>query len=75
MDLVALMQPPKDKLFLADIGYPYYVLTHWNGAMEYYVYTELQVELYHGEWNDTYFQTDSFREEEIKSWIDFPKKT
>lgn len=67
------MTPPKDNSFLANIGLPFYVVAHWNEAMGYYVYAELQIDLYNGEWNDTYFQTDSFEESDIKSWIEFPK--
>lgn len=68
-----MKQPPKDKLFLANIGYPNYVMAHWNEAMHCYVYAELQVDMYHGEWDDTYFQTESFDELELKSWIELPK--
>ena len=67
------MTPPKDKTFLADIGYPYYVYAHYNEAMGYFVYAELQVDMYKTSWNDTYFQTDSFKEEELKGWIEMPE--
>jgi len=65
--------PPKDNSFLADIGLPYYVVALWNKAMGYYVYADLQVDLYNGEWDDTYFQTDHFDENELKSWIELPE--
>ena len=64
--------PPKNRTFLADIGYPFYVLAHWNEAMDYYVFAELQVDLYKSSWTDTYFQTDSFKEEELIGWIEKP---
>ena len=67
--------PPKDTLFLADIGYPYYVLAHWSKVDNKYIFAELQVDMYHGEWDDVYFQTDRFFEDEIKSWIELPKVT
>jgi len=65
--------PPKNKTFLADIGYPYYVLAHWNEAMDYYVFAELQVDLFEGKLNDTYFQTESFKEDELIGWVDKPQ--
>jgi len=65
--------PPRDNLFLANIGYPYYVLAHWNEGMGYYIYAELQVDMYKGEWDDTYFQTESFQESDIISWIEMPR--
>jgi hypothetical protein len=58
------MTPPKDCNFLANIGYPWYVVAHWNEAMGYFVYAELQIDLYQGEWNDTYFTNDNFGEDE-----------
>lgn len=67
------MTPPKDCNFLANIGYPFYVTAHWNEAMGYFVYAELQVDLYGGEYNDTYYITDNFKEEDLISWVDMPK--
>lgn len=67
------MTPPKDKLFLADIGYPYYVLAHWSNVDNQYIFAELQVDLYQGKWDDVYFQTDRFKEYELKGWIEMPK--
>lgn len=64
--------PPKNRLFLADIGYPHYVLAHWNKVNNQYIFAEIQLELYQGEWDDVYFQTEYFEEEEIKSWIELP---
>jgi len=65
--------PPKDNTFLANIGLPWYVVAHWSNAFEKYVFAELQVDLLHGKWEDVYFQTDSFQESEIISWIEMPK--
>lgn len=66
------MTPPKNRLFLADIGYPHYVIAHWSKVNNQYVFAEMQVDLYQGEWDDVYFQTEYFEEEEIKSWIELP---
>lgn len=67
------MTPPKDRNFLANIGYPWYVVANWNEAMGYFVYAEFQLDLYEGEWNDTYFASESFTEEELIGWIEMPK--
>ena len=64
--------PPKDKHFLANIGYPWYVTAHWNEAMGYYIFADFQVDFYEGECTDTYFTTESFNEDEIISWIEYP---
>ena len=67
------MTPPKDKTFLADIGYPYYVYANYNKAMDYFVYAELQVDMYLVKYEDTYFITESFHEEELKGWVEVPE--
>lgn len=68
------MTPPKDRNFLADIGYPWYVLAHYNEAMDYFVYADLQIDMYDSKWNDTYYTTENCKEEEILNWIEVPKK-
>lgn len=67
------MTPPRDRVFLADVGYPYLVLCHYNPINNDYVYTELQVDLYEGVWQDYYFQNEHCAEDEIKGWIELPK--
>jgi len=65
--------PPRDNMFLANIGLPRYVVAHWNPAMDEFVYAELQVDMFEGEWNDTYFESEYFKESDIRSWIELPK--
>ena len=65
--------PPKNEHFLADIGYPWYVLAHWNEAMGCFIFADFQIDFYEGECNDTYFTSDSFTENNLISWIEFPK--
>ena len=65
--------PPKDTLFLADIGYSYYVLAHWSKVHSAFVYTNLQCDLFEGEWQDYYFENEHFDENKIKGWIEVPK--
>lgn len=65
--------PPKDKAFLADIGYQYYVLAQWSNVDNQYIFAEPQVDLYQGKRDDVHFQTGSFKEEELKGWIEVTK--
>ena len=65
--------PPKDRTFLANIGLPWYVVAHWNPAMDEFVYASMQVDMFEGEWNDTYFESDYLNESDIRSWIELPK--
>ena len=67
------MTPPKDRLFLADVGFPFLMMTHWCEPSECFVCASLQVDLYQGEWNDYYFENERFYESEIKGWIELPK--
>ena len=65
--------PPKDRLFLADVGFPSLMMTHWYEPSECFVCASLRVDLYQGEWNDYYFENEHFYESEIKGWIEVPK--
>ena len=64
---------PKDGTpFLADMGWAYLVVCIWNAAVDKWVYANLQVNLYHGQWNDTYFESEWEEESELKGWIPMP---
>lgn len=65
--------PPKDRLFLADIGFVTLMMTHWCEPSECFVCANLQVDNYMGEWNDYYFENEHFDEDEIKGWIELQK--
>ena len=64
---------PKDgTLFLADIGYPQYVMCCWNGSDNNWVYPTLQIGQYLGEWNDCYFETEHDNEGALMGWLELP---
>ena len=67
------MTPPKDNNFLANIGLPFYAVAHWSPVHNAFVYANLQADLFKGEWNDYYFDTEYFTEDELLNWIEFPK--
>ena len=53
-------EPPKTGTFLADVGLPWPVVAVWNAPSEQYVYADLHCDLYHGQWNDFYFENEYF---------------
>ena len=64
---------PKDgTTFLANMGWPLLVVCVWNAAVDKWVYANLQVNLYEGKWNDTYFESEWDNESELKGWIPMP---
>ena len=64
---------PRDgTLFLANIGYHYYVMCCWRGADNNWVYPQLQIGPYLGEWNDCYFETEHDNEGSLIDWIELP---
>ena len=64
---------PKDgTLFLANIGYHYYVMCCWNGSDNNWVYPQLQIGQYLGKWNDCYFETEHDNEGALIDWIELP---
>lgn len=65
---------PKDgTLFLGNFGYPWAILAAWNEPSEEYCVAELQIGLYHGKWNDTYFETDHLPEKDLLGWLPMPE--
>lgn len=66
--------PPKDRLFLADVGFATLMMTHWCEASNQFVCANLCVDYYKGNWNDWYFENEHFDESEIKGWIEVPTR-
>lgn len=65
---------PKDGTqFLADIGLPWPVLCGWNGAAGGWAWAEHQIDIYKGQWNEVYFQTEWATEDELKAWMPLPE--
>jgi hypothetical protein len=65
---------PKDgTTFLANMGWPWLVVCMWNTAVDKWVYASPQINLYEGEWNDPYFESEWDDESELKGWIPMPR--
>lgn len=60
---------PKDRLILADAGYPWPVLAIWNPAIEKWATTMLEASDYLGK-SDLYFVTEY--EDELRGWCEPP---
>lgn len=45
---------PRDRMILADMGMPWACLAIWNEPSGNWCVTELEVDLYEGQWNDAY---------------------
>ena len=62
---------PKDGTpFLGKFDdFPWTVLCVWNAADDKIVYCNLQCELYHGKWNDYYFENESNDPEHLENWL------
>jgi len=64
--------PPKDREFLANIGYPWAVVCRWNEYQSEWVYSMLEVNMMDGEYNDTYFSNEYAKEDEVVAWMELP---
>ena len=65
---------PKDgTTFLADIGLPWPVVCAWNGSAGGWAWAEHQIDIYKGQWNEVYFQTEWETEDELKAWMPLPE--
>jgi len=66
-------EPPKDSIFLADVGLPYAVVCSWNGTMNgHWVYADFNVGMFHGDWVDAYFENE-WQDVEVKVWMELPE--
>ena len=64
---------PKDgSVFLADFGYGT-VAAAWSKAENQWVTALFQLGLYQGGFNDAYFETEYFNEDELKGWMPMPE--
>jgi predicted metalloprotease len=59
--------PPRDRSFLVntDAGW---TVAHYSKVGDQFVYANLQADLFKGEWNDYYYDTEYLDESEIKEW-------
>jgi len=64
---------PKDQTIIADMGLPWPVEATWCGADSRWVYANVQVGLFHGVYNDFYFENEQGEENELRSWMPMPE--
>jgi hypothetical protein len=65
---------PKDKQIIIEIPQGTYVAI-WNEVDQEFKYANPQIDMYHGEYIDTYYETEKVKEEEILSWRELIQKT
>ena len=56
---------------IIDAGYPWPLIGVWNKVEQRWVCAELKVDLFKGEWEDTYFENESYHT--IVWWMPLPK--
>lgn len=71
IELNPMQDAPKKSVILLDVGYPWLVAGIWNAPSESWVYADLQIDLYEGEWNDTYFENE--HEKKPNGWMPLPE--
>jgi len=64
---------PKDDVIIANLGFPFPLVATWNKPSGQWVTANLEVDLYHGEWNDTSFCNEYFAEKELLGWMPLPE--
>lgn len=65
---------PKDgTMFLGKFCYSWPVCAAWNEPAEKFCIAQLQVGLYHGKWNDAYFEHDYVSAKELLAWRPLPQ--
>lgn len=66
--------PPKDgNPFVADVGMPWACAAVFNGANGDFCCARLSVDLYLGDWCDSYFECEYYKTEDIRAWMPMPK--
>lgn len=65
--------PPRDRVFLAKLGWPWPVMCHYSPLDNDFVWVDIQVNFVDGEWNDYYFENKYSAEDEITAWMEVPK--
>lgn len=64
---------PRDRLILADIGMPWACLAIWNEPSGQFCVTELETDLYLGEWNDTAISHTYVSAALLQGWMELPE--
>lgn len=53
-------------------SYPFVTITSWNGADKKWVVAELNIGMYEGEYNDTYFENEHYDDSSLIGWERLP---
>ncbi|MBZ9667470.1 hypothetical protein H3221_022270 [Pseudomonas sp. LMG 31766] len=64
---------PRDRLILADIGMPWACLAIWNEPAGQFCVTELEIDLYLGQWNDTAISHTYVPAAQLLGWQELPE--
>ncbi|MEZ5480153.1 MAG: hypothetical protein R3E95_22535 [Thiolinea sp.] len=65
---------PRDgTVILGHFGYPWLLATVWNEAVDQWAVAELQADLYEGQWNDRYFNTEHWPPDKLLGWVELPE--
>lgn len=64
---------PRDRLILADIGMPWACLAIWNEPSGQFCVTELETDLYNGQWNDTAISHTYVPADMLRGWQELPE--
>lgn len=64
---------PRDRMILADIGMPWACLAIWNEPSGQFCVTELETDLYLGQWNDTAITHTYVAESMLCGWQELPE--
>ncbi len=63
---------PRDRLILADMGWPWTSLVIWNEPAGQWCATQLEADLYQGEWNDTVISHNFEPHTQMRGWMELP---
>ncbi len=66
-------EPPKDKIFLADVGVLFPVVAVWNENGECFSYANLLYGMYDGIYKGAHFENEHI--EAIQRWMPMPSVT
>ncbi|MDX8399763.1 MAG: hypothetical protein R8K20_05895 [Gallionellaceae bacterium] len=66
-------EPPKDTMIFADVGYIYAVPAIWSELEGEWIYEIIEINMYHGDYNDPYFSSEMAKPDELKRWMPMPE--